>query len=69
MNQFDSFVVKDKELVSSDLLPNYQHPSNTMSNELNSFYLINNPNKEAFHINELLNSSLGTHSHTLFFIV
>lgn len=62
MNQFDTFVVtKSQELVSSDLLIDQTHTSisTNLPVELNTFYLTKNPNKEAFHLNELLNSSQG----------
>ena len=63
MNQFDTFVItEDNKLVSSDLLidQDYQQFSSTsIPTELHQFYLSKNPNKQAFHLNELLNSSQG----------
>lgn len=71
MNQFDSFIItKNEELVSSDLLidQNASSAATSLQTDLNTFYLSKNPNKEAFHLNELLNSSQGMFSGPLFSI-
>lgn len=71
MNQFDSFVIREnEELVCSDLLIDQSDsiPTTSLSKELHNFYLTKNPNKEVFHLNELLYSSQGNSSLFISFI-